>query len=78
MLPHLRGERPRAMPNRLREKYLKEAVEAIIRYAADDGVMHYQSDSAPDGALRITFDLADAERYQAILTTVMSEDAPTR
>jgi hypothetical protein len=66
------------MPNRLREKYLRESLEAIIRYAAADGAMRYRSDSPPEGGLRITFDFEDAEQYQTILSAVMAEDPELR
>jgi hypothetical protein len=47
------------MPNRLREKYLRDALEAIVCYAEEGDVLHYHTEPGELGPLRITFELED-------------------
>lgn len=65
------------MPTRLRNKYLANALEAILRYAEDGDVLHYDSDADAPNALLITFEIGDDKRYQRILSEVMAEGAGT-
>jgi hypothetical protein len=65
----------RAMPSRLREKYLREAVEAIIRYAEEGEILHYRTEPGEGVPMRITFEITDSGRYHAILAAVMAKDA---
>jgi hypothetical protein len=62
------------MPQRLRDKHMREVIESMIRYAADGGVLRYQSGADEGDRLQIVFTFDDGPRYHTILNEVMGED----
>ena len=60
------------MPSRLRDQHLAQVIEALLRYAADQHKLAYQSEREADD-LTITFRLSEADFYHETLTQVMKD-----
>jgi hypothetical protein len=62
----------RHLPNRVRDRYLRDIFEALIRYAHEEREIRLSSEQ-DDGALIVHLRLADNDAFQMKLSEVMSE-----